>query len=91
MSKVLLVHGSCHGAWCFRDVIPALAALGHQAHAIDLPGHGDNPAPIEKITLDAYRDAILDAIDEPVYLWAILWPDIRFRPQQAIHQTKSNG
>jgi pimeloyl-ACP methyl ester carboxylesterase len=68
MSKVLLVHGSCHGAWCFRDVIPALAALGHQAHAIDLPGHGDNPAPIETITLDAYRDAILDAIDEPVYL-----------------------
>ena len=68
MSKILLIHGSCHGAWCFRDLIPALAALGHDARAIDLPGHGDNPAPIETITLDGYRDAILDAIDDPVYL-----------------------
>ena len=68
MSKILLIHGSCHGAWCFRDLIPALDRLGHDAYAIDLPGHGQNPVPIETITLDAYRDAILDAIDEPVYL-----------------------
>lgn len=61
MADFLLVHGSCHGAWCWRDAIPALARLGHSAHAIDLPGHGDDSTPVEEITLDACRDAILAA------------------------------
>ena len=61
MSDVLLVHGSCHGAWCWRDAIPALQALGHEVRAIDLPGHGDNHAPIEEVTLDAYARAIAAA------------------------------
>lgn len=63
MSEILLVHGSCHGAWCWRDVIPALERLGHDVRAIDLPGHGANPCPIEEVTLDRYAKAILDAID----------------------------
>jgi pimeloyl-ACP methyl ester carboxylesterase len=63
MSEILLVHGSCHGAWCWRDVIPALEGLGHDVRAIDLPGHGANPCPIEDITLDRYARAVLDAID----------------------------
>src|SRR6056297_554212 len=65
MSDILLVHGSCHGAWCWRDVVPALEALGHRARAIDLPGHGKNPCPIEEVTLEAYGDAILDALERP--------------------------
>lgn len=65
MSSFLLVHGSCHGAWCWRDVVPALEALGHTVRAIDLPSHGSDPTPIKDVTLDMYRDAILDAIEEP--------------------------
>ena len=61
MSEFLLIHGSCHGAWCWRDTIPALQALGHVARAIDLPGHGDDPTPPGQVTLDAYRDAVLAA------------------------------
>ncbi len=68
MAKFLLIHGSSHGAWCFGELIDHLTALGHSAAAIDLPGHGDNPHPLREITLDLYRDAILDAIDEPVIL-----------------------
>ena len=68
MSEFLLVHGSCHGAWCWRDLIPELERLGHGARAIDLPGHGDAPSPIEEITLERYADAILDAIEAPVIL-----------------------
>lgn len=68
MSEVLLVHGSCHGAWCWRDVIPALAALGHEARAIDLPGHGADATPLAEVTLDAYADAILAALDRPAIL-----------------------
>ena len=68
MAKFLLIHGSSHGAWCFDELMDHLTALGHTAEAIDLPGHGDNPYPLVEITLDLYRDAILDAIDDPVIL-----------------------
>lgn len=57
----LLIHGSCHGAWCWRDLIPELAALGHSAKAIDLPGHGQDTTPVNEQTLDACRDAVLAA------------------------------
>ena len=63
MAKFLLVHGSLHGAWCWRDLIPALAALDHEATAIDMPGHGENTTPLREVTLDAYRDAVLAASD----------------------------
>lgn len=61
MADFLLIHGSCHGAWCWRDVIPALEALGHTARAIDMPSHGDDPTPVEDVTLEGCRDAILAA------------------------------
>jgi pimeloyl-ACP methyl ester carboxylesterase len=60
MSDFLLIHGSCHGAWCWEAVIPALAAGGHRARAIDLPGR-DGGA----VTLGDYAAAILGALDGP--------------------------
>ncbi len=71
MAHFLLIHGSCHGAWCWRDVIPALGALGHTAEAIDLPGAGDDPTPRAEVTLDAYGAAVaagLRAAPGPVHL-----------------------
>ncbi len=68
MSEFLLIHGSCHGAWCWRDLIPALHAMGHSARAIDLPSHGTDRTPAADVTLDLYAQAILDAIDTPVTL-----------------------
>ena len=61
MADFLLVHGSCHGAWCWRDLIPALKALGHSARAIDMPSHGSDPTPIADVTLEGCRDAVLSA------------------------------
>ena len=68
MAEFLLIHGSCHGAWCWRDLIPALAALGHGARAIDLPAHGADATPAADATLELYADRILAAIDGPVTL-----------------------
>ncbi len=68
MADFLLIHGSCHGAWCWRDLIPALAALGHVVRAIDLPAHGADRTAPEAATLDLYADSILAAIDAPVTL-----------------------
>ncbi len=64
MPPILLIHGSCHGAWCWRDVLPHLP----DATAIDLPGHGADRTPLADITLDLYVEAILDAITTPVHL-----------------------
>ncbi|MFC7705374.1 alpha/beta fold hydrolase [Plastorhodobacter daqingensis] len=68
MAQFLLIHGSCHGAWCWRDVLPLLQAAGHEARAIDLPSHGADPTPAAKVTLELYARAILGAITDPVVL-----------------------
>ena len=68
MADFLLIHGSCHGAWCWRDMLPLLNRGGHTARAIDLPSHGEDPTPVNDVTLDLYADAILAAIDTPVIL-----------------------
>lgn len=65
MAHFLLIHGSCHGAWCWRDTIPALEALGHRVRAIDLPGHGADPTPRDSVTLEDYARAVCEALDEP--------------------------
>ena len=64
MARMLLVHGAAHGAWCWRDVIPALRALGHEAVAIDLPSHGADSATPETVGFDDYTDAVLAALAE---------------------------
>lgn len=56
MSELLLIHGSCHGAWCFDLLLAELARLEIPARAIDLPGRDGSPT-----TLDDYARAILTA------------------------------
>lgn len=68
MAEFLLIHGSCHGAWCWDQTIAALAALGHNARAIDLPGHGADPMPPEDVTLDDYARAIDAALERPTHV-----------------------
>jgi alpha-beta hydrolase superfamily lysophospholipase len=43
MAALLLVHGAWHGAWCWTDFARRLTAAGHEAHALDLRGHGTPP------------------------------------------------
>lgn len=59
--RFVLVHGGLHGAWCWKYLIPELAARGHAAIAIDLPGHGERVN--EEASLAGYRDAIAEAIE----------------------------
>jgi pimeloyl-ACP methyl ester carboxylesterase len=37
MSDVLLIHGACHGAWCWDEVASHLSESGHRPIAVDLP------------------------------------------------------
>ena len=56
----LLVHGASHGGWAWKKAVPLLEAQGHRVKAIDLPGHGDDKAPAEKVTLDDYVRKVVD-------------------------------
>ncbi|CUH54086.1 alpha/beta fold hydrolase [Shimia marina] len=73
MSDILLIHGSCHGAWCWRDLIPALTALGHSPRAIDLPSHGQDTTPLSEVTLDSCAEAIVNALGENTVVLGHSW------------------
>jgi len=68
MARFLLIHGACHGAWCWDRVLPLLDHGAHQARAIDLPAHGRDRTPPATASLALYARAIAAAIDDPVVL-----------------------
>lgn len=68
MAEFLFIHGSNHGAWCWRDVLPPIRAAGHVARAIDLPAAGLDATPADSVTLTGYRDAVLGALVRPTIL-----------------------
>jgi len=73
MATFVLVHGAFHGAWCWFKLVPELERRGHAAIALDLPGAGADPKPVEAVTPDDYVERIVDVVlaqSEPVYLVA---------------------
>lgn len=61
-AALVLVHGGTSGAFCWANLLPELAALGHEAVAIDLPGHGARRE--ERSTVEGYRDAVLEVLED---------------------------
>ena len=52
-------------------LVPLLEAEGHAVDALDLPGHGDDPAPIAEMTLENNARRVADRVEaaaEPVVL-----------------------
>ncbi len=64
MARIVLVHGAFGRAACWDRVAPGLRAAGHTVEAIDLPGQGDDPTPVEEVTLDRYAQRVCDALSE---------------------------
>ncbi|KVI02660.1 salicylic acid-binding protein 2-like [Cynara cardunculus var. scolymus] len=46
----VLVHGACHGAWCWFKLKPLLEAAGHRVSAFDLSASGTNTKLIQQLT-----------------------------------------
>ncbi|MFT7669471.1 MAG: pimeloyl-ACP methyl ester carboxylesterase [Planctomycetota bacterium] len=63
MGHLLLIHGAWGGAWEFQETLEGLRKQGHQASAIDLPGHGQFEAPIADVTMDTYVQTVIDAAE----------------------------
>ncbi len=60
--RFVLVHGGFHGAWCWGRTISELHRLGHDAVAVDLPGHGARRAEMEPTTFAGRLAAILPVL-----------------------------
>jgi pimeloyl-ACP methyl ester carboxylesterase len=63
MKHLLLIHGAWGGAWVYEETLSRLRELGHKATAIDLPGHGQNKASIPEVTMEAYVQTVVDAVE----------------------------
>lgn len=62
---LLFVHGAWHGAWCWEEhFLSWFAARGFEAHALDLRGHGETPAPrsLRRVSAADYLEDIDSAI-----------------------------
>jgi pimeloyl-ACP methyl ester carboxylesterase len=67
----LLVHGAWHGAWCWYRVKALLERGGDRVTTVDLPGHGIDRTPPERVSLADYTTRVVQALDgagEPVVL-----------------------
>ncbi|CAI9110089.1 OLC1v1010055C1 [Oldenlandia corymbosa var. corymbosa] len=57
----VLVHGACHGAWCWFKLKPLLESAGHRVTAMDLSASGINPKEIEEVvTFEEYSLPLLE-------------------------------
>jgi pimeloyl-ACP methyl ester carboxylesterase len=62
MATFVLVHGAFAGGWCWERLVPLLEAEGHTVDALDLPGHGADPAPIAEMTLENNARRVADHV-----------------------------
>ncbi|KAI3452072.1 hypothetical protein Pfo_008737 [Paulownia fortunei] len=46
----VLVHGACHGAWCWYKVVTRLRSEGHSVTALDMAAAGANPKRVEELS-----------------------------------------
>ncbi|BBZ68094.1 hypothetical protein MINS_35230 [Mycolicibacterium insubricum] len=60
--RFVLVHGGFHAAWCWDATIAELNKLGHDAVAVDLPGHG---ARVDEESTLANRTEAITTVMEP--------------------------
>jgi pimeloyl-ACP methyl ester carboxylesterase len=61
-NEYVLVHGACHGAWCWDEVAAKLRAKGHRVVTLDLPGHGRRAAEVHHAGVEAYGRAVANAM-----------------------------
>ncbi|KAK9164359.1 hypothetical protein Syun_005261 [Stephania yunnanensis] len=60
----VLVHGACHGAWCWYKVKPLLERAGHQVTALDLAASGINTKNhLDVRTLSEYSEPLIKFLE----------------------------
>ncbi|KAM7516582.1 hypothetical protein LguiA_006165 [Lonicera macranthoides] len=60
----VLVHGSCHGGWCWYKLIALLQSAGHRATALDLAAAGLHPKKMEELsTIYDYMEPLMEFME----------------------------
>lgn len=65
---IVLVHGICHGAWCWENFIDFFAEQGYQCYAVSLSGHGNSEGKerlntLNTFTLSDYVEDVKTVVD----------------------------
>lgn len=71
MAHFVLVHGAFDGAWSWAHLADNLRTAGHTVLAPDLPGAGQDPTPLSKVTLASTTQRVVDclrSLDAPAVL-----------------------
>lgn len=68
-SHFVLVHGACHGSWCWYKVATLLKSAGHKVTAVDLGGAGINQKQRHQMT------TLSDQLEPLMELLAALLPE----------------
>ena len=59
----VLVHGACHGAWCWYKVGTLLSSAGHRVTALDMAACGASPGRAEEVpSFEEYSRPLLAAV-----------------------------
>ncbi|KAH0769961.1 hypothetical protein KY290_013942 [Solanum tuberosum] len=62
--QFVLVHGACHGSWCWYKLKPLLEAAGHKVTALDMAASGIDLRKIEELrTLDDYTVPLMEFME----------------------------
>ncbi|KAL2552134.1 Methylesterase 1 [Forsythia ovata] len=60
----VLVHGACHGSWCWYKLKPLLEAAGHRVTAMDLSASGIDPKSLDELqTFSDYTLPLLEVME----------------------------
>jgi pimeloyl-ACP methyl ester carboxylesterase len=61
--RFLLVHGVCHGAWCWYRVATILRSAGHRVDALDMAACGASPGRADEVgSFEEYSRPLLDTL-----------------------------
>lgn len=63
VKQFVLVHGSWQGAFVWNDVKELLEEDGHNVTVVELPAHGEDNTSPTTVSMSAYRDKVIAAID----------------------------
>jgi pimeloyl-ACP methyl ester carboxylesterase len=58
----VLVHGAWQAPYVWNSVRTNLEQKGHKVIVVELPGHGNDHTPPQHLSLDVYRDKVIDAM-----------------------------
>ncbi|XVF17753.1 hypothetical protein REPUB_Repub10bG0150800 [Reevesia pubescens] len=60
-SHFVLVHGACHGAWCWYKVVTLLKSAGHKVTALDLAASGVHPKQVNELhSISDYSEPLME-------------------------------